>query len=82
MNKDQLEKAKLLSNRIELCKDEIRKAKYIQSENVIERKTYLQVCGLEENIEIPKSLFRVIGKLVLMEYQQELMELEKEFNAI
>lgn len=82
MNIEQLEKCNQLAKEIETCKANIDLAKYTQSENVVVRKTYLNMNGLEERIEVPETLFRVIGKLILAEYNQKLIELEKEFHSI
>ncbi len=82
MNLTQLELANKLAREIENCKSNIEKSKYTQSENVEIRETYLKVNGLDGGIEIPKSLFRSIGKLILSEYEKKLSELEKEFQAL
>lgn len=78
MNLEQLEKCNKISEEIENCKANIKMANYTQNEGVVIRKTYLKVNGLDESIEIPESLFRIVGKLVLSEHQQKLIELEKE----
>lgn len=82
MNLEQLNKANKIAKEIEVCKDNIKMANFTQSEDVTIRKTYLSVNGLNKNIEIPESLFRIVGKLVLSEYQQKLNELEKELLSI
>lgn len=82
MNLEQLQKANKIAEQIEVCKANIKMANFTQSEDVTIRKTYLSVNGLNNSIEIPKSLFRIVGKLVLSEYQQRLIELEKELKSI
>lgn len=82
MNLEQLEKGNKIAKEIENCKANINAADYTQSENVVIRKTHLKVNGLEESIEVPESLFRIIGKLILLEYNQKLIELERELDAL
>ena len=82
MNLEQLGKGNKISKEIENCKANIKAANYTQSESVLIRKTYLKVNGLEESIEVPESLFRVIGKLILSEYNQKLIELERDLASL
>lgn len=82
MNLEQLEKGNKIAKEIENCKANISKANYTQSESVVIRKTYLKVNGIEGSIEVPASLFRVVGKLILSEYNQKLIELENELQSI
>jgi len=82
MNLEQLEKGKKIAEQIEKCKAEIEAAKYTQYENIVIRKTYLKVNGLDDSIEVPESLFRVVGKLILSEWNQKLRELENEFQML
>jgi hypothetical protein len=81
MNLEQLEKGNKIAKEIENCKANIKAANYTQSENVVIRKTYLKVNGLDESIEVPESLFRIVGKLILSEYNQKLIELESELQS-
>jgi hypothetical protein len=82
MDLKQLEKGNKLAKEIEKCKANIKAANYTQSESVFIRKAYLKVNGLEEDIEVPESLFRIIGKLILSEYNQKLIELETELQSL
>jgi hypothetical protein len=82
MNLEQLEKGNKIAKEIESCKAMIKAANFTQLESVKIRKTYLRVNGLDESIEVPESLFRVIGKLILSEHNQKLMELENEFEQL
>ena len=82
MTLEQLEKGSSIAQEIEKCKRNIEMANYTQSEKVDARKTHLKVNGLGDTIEIPKSLFRIVGKLILLEYQQKLMDLEKELLSL
>ena len=79
------EKLKLLNDlvkQIEYCKDNIKKAKYTQAESVDIQKMELRKPGFTEPIIVPASLFRIIGKLILNEYQLLLAELQKEFEEL
>jgi hypothetical protein len=82
MNLEQLEKGNKIAKEIENCKANIKSANYTQSENVVIRKTYLKVNGLEESIEVPESLFRIVGKLILSEYNQKLIDFESELQSL
>ena len=82
MKKEQLIRANKLIDQINDCERNIERANYTQSENVQIRETLLRVNGLDADIEIPETLFRVIGKLILSEYNQKLIELKKEFDEL
>jgi len=82
MNIVQFNKAKDLQREIYVCQKNYEQAAYTQGENVVIRKTYLRVNGLDEEIEIPETLFRIIGKLVMAEYDEKYNRLQKEFDAL
>jgi hypothetical protein len=82
MTKQQVRKAQELLCDIERCEMQIGKISHYQSENFAPRETYLKITGMENDIIVPESLFRVITKLVLSEYNTKLIELKKEFEAI
>ena len=81
MTHDNLERAILISEQIKSIEGNIKRAEYTQNESVVIRSTYLNGNGFE-TIEIPESLFRIIGKLIISEYQQELNKLKKEFETL
>jgi hypothetical protein len=66
MNLEQLEKGNQIVKEIEKCKANIKASNYTQLEGVVVRKTYLKVNGLDESIEVPENLFRIIGKLIMI----------------
>ena len=82
MNLEQLEKGNKIAKEIQNCKANIKAVNYTQSENDVIRKTYLKVNGLEESIEVPESLFRIVGKSILSEYNHKLIELESELQSL
>lgn len=82
MDLDQLKKANEIAKQIEDCKTNLKRANYTQLENVTIRESDLSFNGIDDPIKIPKNLFRVIGKLVLAEYQTKLTELETKFKQI
>jgi hypothetical protein len=82
MNLEQLEKANKIAESIKRCKTNIELAKYTQSESVVIRTSYLKFNGIDKGIEIPDSLFRVIGKLILSEHSQNLKDFEKELESM
>jgi hypothetical protein len=82
MTKETLEKANDLANKLEECKKNINNIGYTQSENVVIRESYLRYNGIDKSVTIPKSLFRVIGKLIKSEYIQEIDKLQKELDEL
>ena len=82
MDLEKLEKGNKIAKEIENCKANIKAANYTQLQNIVIRKTYLKVSGLEESIEVPESLFRIVGKLILSEYNQKLLEFESELQSL
>lgn len=82
MTKETLDKANELANKLEECKKNLKKIEYTQSENVVIRESYLRCNGILESVEIPKSLFRVVGKLIKSEYIQEISKLQKELDEL
>ena len=82
MTKETLEKANDLANKLEECKKNLKKVGYTQCESVVIRESYLRCNGIEDGLTIPKSLFRVIGKLVESEYIQAIDKLQKELDEL
>lgn len=82
MTEETLKKANELANKLEEYKHNLKKIGYTQSENVTARRSYLSFNGIESSVEVPKTLFRVIGKLVEAEYIKEINELQKELNDL
>ena len=82
MTEETLKKANDLANKLEVCKKNLKKAGYTQSENVVIRESYLRCNGVEDSIKIPESLFRVIGKLIESEYIQEISKLQKQLDEL
>lgn len=79
MTQEKLLKLNELSEQIGKCQINIQRALLTQSESFIPRSVWLLGNGVQE-IEVPESLFRLIGKLVLSEWNQRLIDLQKEFN--
>ena len=82
MNQEQLKRGIQISEEIERIKPSIKALKWTQNENVVDRRSYYRFSGIEGEIEIPESLFKVIGKLVLSEHSQKLIELERELESL
>ena len=82
MNAEQLEKGNHIAEEIKKCKANIEAASYMINENVALRETYLSVHGTNNGIAVPESLFRVMGKLIMSEYNQKLIALEREFESL
>lgn len=79
---EKLEKANELAQAIAHCKRCIRDAQYTQNTDVVERQMHLFFNGIDNGIDIPPSLFRIVGKLVLLELKQNLIEFEKELDEL
>jgi hypothetical protein len=82
MTKETLKKANDLANKLEECKNNLHKIGYTQSENVVIRQYYLRCNGIKDSVTIPKSLFRVVGKLIESEYIQEIEKLKKQLDNL
>ncbi|MFY8160501.1 MAG: hypothetical protein ACOVNU_04165 [Candidatus Kapaibacteriota bacterium] len=57
-------------------------AKSTQHGNVAARALYVDLNWYDAKLQIPESLFRIVGKIILNEHQQNLIELETEFNNL
>ncbi len=82
MTKETLKKANKLVNELEKCKSNLQKIEYTQSESYVIRESSLYCNGIEDIVKIPKSLFRVIGKLIECYYIQEIDKLQKELDDL
>ena len=83
MHTETLKRAIAITERIEVCKANIKMAEYTQADQVVAREMESHFIGAQgKAMTIPPALWRVVGKLVLAEYQQELNALEKEFESL
>lgn len=82
MDLETLERAKKIETRMNELKYSIERCNYTQSEKAELRQMGLDFNGINGGIIVPKSLFRVVGKLVLSELQNELNDLEKELHSL
>ena len=84
MNIETLQRATAIQERIKFCREQIKHAEYTQADHVVPRQMGCGFNGLPKNesMVIPETLWRVVGKLVLSEYQQELNRLESEFASL
>ena len=80
MEKEHLDEGIQLMNKIEKYKEELKKASYTQYLNVAPRCTYLKV--YDETINVPEELFRIIGKLIVCEYETKIIELQEKFKKL
>ena len=83
MNIETLKRATAIQERIKFCREQIKHAEYTQG-GAVPRQMGCGSNGLppNERMVIPETLWRVVGKLVLAEYQQELNRLEAEFASL
>lgn len=82
MTVETLSKAYEINLEIQKVKEKIKECQYTQFEDVTPRDVIVLVNGHSNAFTLPKSLFRMIGKLAICEYQQNLIELEAEFESI
>jgi hypothetical protein len=82
MDIEKLEKANSLNEGIKICQMQIKILNYMVHNDVSERDSYLTFTGAKKDIIIPQSLFKVIGKIILAEYQHRINELENEFRNL
>jgi hypothetical protein len=82
MTEETLKRGNELAKQIEETKENIRVAKLTQSENMPIRPMYIEFLQDTPKLIAPQSLFRIVGKLILNEHQQKLIELETEFNNL
>ncbi len=82
MKEETVKKAVELMEKIESLKDDLTLINYTQVESVKIRKSQFTCLGIDGYVTIPKSLFRVIGKLIGGELQKELAILEDELDKL
>jgi len=82
MTKENAIKANEIIKLIERLKDDLKRANYTQSEGVVIRTSYLNFNGIDDRIEVPSSLFKVIGKLIVCELKDKINGLEKELDLL
>lgn len=82
MTKETLQKANELAKNLEQCKNNLQKIEYTQIEDVVIRESYFRCDGIDGRVIIPKSLFRVIGKIIESEYIKEINNLQNELNKL
>jgi len=77
MRKETIDRANYLIKQIEMCEQEIKYFEYSQCEDVEEMFSTIRF-GTNNNFgRVPSNLFRSIGRIVLNEWKQKLIELEK-----
>ena len=82
MEKKTLVKANEISEKLKYCKENLKDVEYTQLENVVIRESHLRFNGIDNGVDVPESLFRVIGKLIKAEYINMITDLEKEFKEL
>ncbi len=82
MTLEDLKRANEIAHEINECKENIQKALYTQLDEVHCRPMSLTFNGIEGRLEVPANLFRVIGKIVLVEHENRLKLLEESLASI
>ena len=82
MTEHKLKKCNELAKQIKEIENNIEISKFTQSENVPQRPMFIEFLGHDQVLKAPDTLFKIIGKLILNEYQQKLIKLETEFNNL
>lgn len=82
MDLHKLEQANNLAKQIEDCKECVRKAQWIVSDDVKPRQSFLKAHGLDSDLPISQDLFKAIGALILSTEKTRLNKLEEQFNSL
>ncbi len=82
MNQESLKRGNAIQDRIKVLKLQINRAEYTQADDITPRIMRARFIGHDEDLILPASIWRVVGKLVLAEYQEELRKLEIEFEQL
>jgi hypothetical protein len=82
MKEETLKKANELNDRLIKYQKSLKDIGYTQSQNVVSRESYLEFNGIEDNVPIPATLFRVIGKLIESEYIVEINKIQNELDKL
>lgn len=81
MTNEKLNELIELSKKIEECKKQIHFFEYTQSDDVTIRESTIRFNGSDRFGVIPENLWRSIGRIVLNEWKQKLIELENQFKS-
>lgn len=88
MNNEILEKANQIKEKIKFLETQIEKCENTLNENTYERDfyfSYFNQNNLGENkteIKAPKQLFKTFAKMIVSDYQKELIDLKQEFEDL
>ena len=82
MKKETVEQANKILTELEHCEYNLTNIEHTQSKNVVERSSFLTFNGIDKTIQVPKELFRTIGKLIQQEYRHKIKELEDELEQL
>lgn len=82
MDKEKLERATHLIDRINRCEKNLKQVEYTQSLEVLERKTVWSINHGDMEIEVPSHLYRGIGALIKGYYMNEVRKLKEEFDKL
>lgn len=81
MTEEKLKKCNKILKQIEECKQQIDYFEFSQNENIQEMSSTIRF-GTRNNFgTIPSNLYRSIGRIVLNEWKQKLIELEETFKS-
>jgi len=82
MKKETLLKGQELLEKIEEAQKNLKSAKYMTYDDINPRCSYLNFLGVNEKIEIPETLWRVLGRMLVSEFNQQIFELQKELDEL
>jgi hypothetical protein len=82
MNTEKLKRCNEIQKLIYEAKDQINAAKCTQDNAVVSRPIKLELSFYNRQLIAPESLYKIIGKLILDDYEQKLIDLETEFNNL
>ena len=80
MTEEKLKRCNKVANEIKKIEVYLESIKWMINDSVVERPISITFSGCSSHeIVAPDSLFKTIGRLLYNEYQQKLIDLEKEF---
>ena len=82
MKIENLEKGRLLYDEIKKCRFIMENISYSLMNNIENRTSTWSFNGITRDIPIPKELFKVIGQLVMDEYNIKIINLQKQFDDL
>jgi len=82
MKLENLEKGRLLNDEIKRCRFIMENISYSLMNKNENRESHWSFWGITRDIPIPKELFKIIGQLIIDEYNKKIVNLQKQFDEL